>query len=233
MDRLDGYETKKILKIGQRIEINQIGFIDQNDEESTSEIYMSRIEDIKGSEVYLALPMDSMLRPIIPQADDIIRGTIADRDHLYVFKAKYEKIAKINIPVWKIIISSTVYKKQNREFVRVKVEIPLKISITDADGSIQHSFSTHTVDLSGNGISFLSSQKLAKGVTLTVETTPIISVGRIHTFVEVKQCRNLKNINKYFIGASFSNLAKLIQNKLIKYLFDKQRELIQKGIITK
>ncbi|MDQ0203759.1 flagellar brake protein [Pectinatus haikarae] len=229
MKRIDVFETKKVLKIGQRVEISKIGDVD----DEQSEVYTSRVEDIKNDDVFLALPMDSMLRPVIPRAGQIIEGRIIEQNHIYSFTARYGHMDKKIIPVWKLTMNATVVKSQNREFVRIPAVVALKISVAAKDGSLGVPFRTDSVDMSGNGVSFLSAEPFPLGTILTVETTPIPSVGRIHTFVEVKRCAFLKNGEKYLIGGRFTDLSKAIQNRLVKYLFSKQRELINKGIISK
>ncbi|TCS80964.1 flagellar brake protein [Pectinatus cerevisiiphilus] len=230
MKDINVFETKKVLRIGQRVEIDKI---DSEDDEP-SEVYASRIEDIKGSMVFLALPVDSMLRPVILETGQTVEGRIIDdKVRVYSFTAQYERIGRVNIPVWIVEMAPTVIRNQHREFVRIRVSIPIQVAVAEQDGSMEVPFHTHSVDVSGNGISFLSAEALQPGTMLTIETIPIPSVGRIHTFVEVKRCILSQDKQSYLIGGKFTDLSKQIQNKLVKYLFSRQREFIKKGIIPK
>lgn len=228
MGRLDIIATKKVIKIGQRIEIIEIG----DNEIDKEAVYNSRIEDIKENEISIALPIDYRLCPIIPARAERIRGRIVESSSAYEFTATYKNIANIPIPVWVIEISDTVEKCQNREFVRVKLQIPLKITPTLEDGSRAKSFKTTSIDLSGNGLSFITQQEIPLGSKLILETSSIAAIGRISIFIEVKRCFLAKD-NYYVIGSKFVNLPRITQNKLVKYLFTKQREIIAKGVKVK
>ncbi|WP_196594667.1 flagellar brake protein [Pectinatus sottacetonis] len=226
---LDIFKTKKILKVGQRVEITEIG----KEKIDIEETYTSRVEDIKDNEVSLALPVDYRLCPVIPLKNELIAGRIIEDECVYNFTAHYNKISNIPIPVWIVNISDTVIKSQNREFVRVKTHLSLKLIITNSDGSMGEPFKAMSVDISGNGISFLTDKKIKLAAKLVLDTEPIPLVGRISTFVEVKRCSLTKDKLHYLLGCKFINLPKQIQNKLVKHLFAKQRETINKGIKLK
>ena len=226
MKHINVFKTKKILRIGQRIEITKIG----NSDEAVA--YSSRVEDIQENEVFLALPADSRRCPIIPETNQPISGKIIDSTCIYIFTGQYKHLAKINVPVWVLNINDTVIKAQNREFVRIPLRTALRIITFDENGGINAPFITESFDMSGNGISFFYNTKLLPNSKIIIETELIPSVGRIYTFARIKRSI-LKDSNQYLVGAKFIDLSRQIQNKLIKYLFTKQREFINKGIIQK
>ncbi len=231
---LDVVQSEAVLKVGQRVEINDF-MAPQNEEDEESDIktYSSRIEDIREGKMYLAMPLDDKLRPIIPPAGKMIEGRVFNNKIGYSFRAVYEQIKNIPLPTWVVQIPPTMIKCQERRFVRVTINLPIRVNISNPDGSIGKVYRTHTIDISGNGLAFLVSENIPVRTKLIIETDLIPSVGIISTFAVVRRCIVQKNKLNYLVGVEFVDFSRQTQNKLIRYLFTKQRQLLNKGIMVK
>ena len=142
-------KAKGNLKIGQRVE-----FYLENDDTR----YASRIEDIVEDKVVVAMPMNSKHVPLIPrQGEKLYALAVGDRCRLRFF-SKFIAINKLDdrIPVWHIKLPETVERHQNREFVRIRVSLPVKVKLIDSEGTIHAPKMSSIVNLSGNGICFCS-----------------------------------------------------------------------------
>lgn len=212
-----------VIEVGQRVEFYM-------DDDPAS--YASRIEDIVGNSLVVAMPMDSRRVPIIPAEGTRLYGKIITKSCAFRFFSIYRDKAAVPIPVWHIDKPETVERFQNRAFVRVRVSIPLKYQLVNEDGSLQDSVETRTVDLSGSGLSFLCKERAHVGTQAAVRINNIPGVGQLQLMTEIAQCRELNNDGDkiYYVGVKIQNLDRGTQNRIVKYLFQVERANLAKGL---
>lgn len=213
-------KSKAVLKVGQRVEIAM------NDER-----YTSRVEDFNETDLVLAMPLDEKRRPIIPYTGEKVDVCVFGEQCGYRFLAEYKDKAASPIPVWIVALPEKAEKKQNRKFVRVKVSIPIYIQIPDEEGGMRPRRLTQTVDISGSGFLFLSEEKIHLSTKIVLETEVLPQIGRIKTFAEVVRCsKPVADRNLYWIGVKFLDFPRGLQNKLVQFVFQKQREQLAKRL---
>lgn len=220
MELRDIVKAKAVLKIGQRVEIV-----------ADDEYYTSRVEDITAGDLVLAMPLDSKRRPIIPAVGDTIDVRIISDMCIYQFYTVYKDKAAKPIPVWIVTLPEEMERKQHRKFVRVKASLPISVQVPDTEGGFQAAKPTETKDISGNGFLFVFDKAIALQTKIVLETDMIPQIGRIKTFAEVVRCsKPFNDRNMYWIGVKFIGLPRPVQNKLVQFVFKKQREELAKRL---
>lgn len=215
-----------ILKIGQRVEF----YVNQNEEK-----FLSRIEDMTEDELVVAMPVDKKRRPIIPQIGEKVYGLAVGEQCRFRFFATYKGKAVREIPIWRISKPKTVERFQNREFVRVRVDLPINIQVIDPDEGLRPMETTRTINMSGNGVAFVYAKRIPEGTQVTLEIFNLPEIGTLRAMGTVMRCSeiDLPKAGKVFqIGTKIMDLPRPIRNRLIKYIFELQRKELSKGIET-
>ena len=219
-------KTKEILKIGQRVEF----YVEGDDNR-----YASRIEDINDDMLEVAMPMSRSGVPIIPREDEKIYGVAVGNQCRYRFFTTYKGKGRKDdrIPIWYITKPDSLERFQNREFVRVKVNLKANVSVVDEDGTIHDSEVVPVVDLSGGGICLAFDHEVAENTKVGLELTGIPGASTIDVMCRVVRCSPIERADGmviYHVGAAFQHLPRATSNKIVRYLFAVQRANIAKGI---
>ena len=216
--------ANSILKIGQRVEF----FVDQNEEK-----YSSRIEDISDDELIVAMPLDHKRRPIIPLTGEQLYGLAVGEQCRFRFFTKYKGKEMREIPVWRISKPDSVEKFQNREFVRVRVDLPINIQVVDPEEGLLPVEKTRTINMSGSGVAFIHNKRIPEGTQVTLEIFNLPDIGTLRVMGTVKRCSQIelpKAGRVFQIGTKMMDLPRPIRNRLIKFIFEIQRKELSKGI---
>jgi len=213
--------AEKVLKIGARLE-----FFPEGAEFGVR----SRIEDISENRVMVAMPVTDKNVPVIPAPGESMLCKVAGKGCFYRFTAVYiDKGREGAIPVWFIRKPDIVHKVQNREFVRVNVDFPVIVRPLDAEGAIGDMVFTRVTDISGGGLGIVNQEALEMDSKAVLELDNIPGVGMLRITGQVVRCSRLES-GIYQIGIKFLDMSRLHQNKLVKFVFDLQRQSLAKGI---
>ncbi|MCR5175924.1 MAG: PilZ domain-containing protein [Anaerovibrio sp.] len=216
-------KASNVLKLGQRIEV-----LLSDDTRG----YSSRIEDITDSSLILAMPVDERMIPlIISPGSRVICKAFGGRCY-YLFRVEFQKKGIANIPVWYVTKPTRAEKLQYREFVRVKTTRPLVVRPVGEDGALEDMILTSTIDISGGGISFALHKPLKVDSMVTIELDNIPGIGLMQLMSRVARCSEVDSNGEkiYQIGAQFLSIDKVVQNRLVKFIFGIQRDGLAKGI---
>ena len=128
-----------------------------------------------------------------------------------------------------------VQKIQNREFVRVSADYTVILRPLNEYGAMGDMIITRITDISGGGIALTNDKDLPVGSKAVVELTSIPGVGMLRITGQIMRCVPVKNATTptYQIGVKFLDMSKVHQNKLVKFIFEIQRQSLAKGIGTK
>jgi c-di-GMP-binding flagellar brake protein YcgR len=219
-------KAKDILKIGQRVEFYV---------EDSNERYTSRIEDITETQLVVAMPMSRKRVPIIPRQKEKLYALAVGDQCRYRFFTTFHGAGHedAKIPVWYISKPEKVERHQNREFVRVRVNLPVNVRLVDEDGTIHDPIVTRLIDLSGSGACFSLDHAVKPGTKAGLELCGIPGTGSIEVMSQVARCNVIMRDDKiyiYHIGVGFENLPRAVANKIVHYLFTVQRTSIAKGV---
>lgn len=219
-------KAENVLKIGQRMEF----FVD-NDEER----YTSRIEDLTASRIVAALPVNKKGVPVIPRKGSKVYALAVGDQCRYRFFATYLGSARLDerIPVWLLTFPETVERHQNREFVRVRVDLRVRTRLVADDGTIGNPIETRTIDLSGNGVAIVMEAPVKVDSHMALEIFDIPNVGLLEIMGRVARCQRVMLDDEhavYHVGVLFEHLPRRTSNAIVRYLFGVQRRAIAKGI---
>lgn len=212
-----------VLKLGQRMEISVPG---------NTRTYASMLDDIRESSIVLAMPVDAKNNPLIAAPGTSVTCKAFDGHCYYKFVSSFQSKGDENGPVWFVDRPVDVEKYQYRVYVRVKTSQPLVVRAVNMDGSREPMIFTKTIDMSGGGLCFPLDSPLMVNSKVSVELDNIPGVGLIQLMCRVARCVEAKADGKtvYQIGVEFLSINRMIQNKLVKYIFDLQRDGLAKGI---
>jgi c-di-GMP-binding flagellar brake protein YcgR len=183
----------------------------------------------------VAMPMSRTGVPIIPREDEKIYGVAVGNQCRYRFFTTYKGKGRKDdrIPIWYITKPESLERFQNREFVRVKVNLKANVSVVDEDGTIHDSEIVPVVDLSGGGICLAFDHEVAENTKVGLELTGIPGASTIDVMCRVVRCSPIERADGiviYHVGAAFQHLPRATANKIVRYLFAVQRANIAKGI---
>ena len=219
-------KAKETLKIGQRVE-----FYVEGDETR----YTSRIEDMTDDMLEVAMPMSRQGVPIIPKDNEKVYGVAVGHQCRYRFFAVFKGTGRKDdrIPVWYVTKPDTLERFQNREFVRVKVNLKALVRLVDEDGTIHDDELVPVVDLSGSGICLAFPHEVPVESKAGLELDGIPGAGTIDVMCRVVRCAPVERADEtvvYHVGAAFMHLPRAVTNKIVRYLFAVQRANLAKGL---
>lgn len=212
-----------VLKIGQRIEF----FLDDDDEK-----YASRIEDITPTELVVAMPVDKKRRPVLPLSGQRLYGLAIGEQCRYQFFSVFHDKAMQQVPVWIISKPDLVERKQNREFVRVRVNLLAQVQVMNQTGGFSPPTEIRVIDISGNGLAFAFSEPVAVDVQVAIEIHNVPEVGTLRAMGRVMRCTVVETSKGrvYQVGVRLLTLTPAVRNRLVRYIFEVQRRALAKGI---
>lgn len=221
----DIMSAEAILRIGQRLAF----FSDTSDEK-----YTSRIEDLSEKEIVAAMPMDRKRRPIIPVVGQHLYGmAFADECQYRFFSVFHNKGLNNGIPCWWISKPEKLERFQNRAFVRVRVNLPIRVQAMNREGGFLPPQVTQVIDISGSGVSFVFDRALPIESQVIMEVHNLPEIGTLQVMGRVMRCLKIElddATKRYRIGVRMLNLTRPIRNRLVRYIFDVQRQELAKGV---
>lgn len=119
---------------------------------------------------------------------------------------------------------------QKRNFVRLDVMCPIEYYKLDDDVLEPQIFKATSSDLSGGGMRFHSKEIIELDTELEMKLN-LPSHDQVSVCGKVVRCFPMDTVPGYSIGVEFILLDKKDREKVIKFIFDRQRELRQKGLL--
>ena len=108
--------------------------------------------------------------------------------------------------------------------IHAKIDRIIGLLAANQEGIDAPSFMTENI--SGKGLGFISPRKYESGDLLEVKMFfPSAAMGAIHLYGEVVQSE--KNDAGYFTALQFTCIDDQIREKIIKFVFEKERELLR------
>ena len=187
--------------------------------------FPSKIEDIYPNSILLGMPMKGG-RTFFIGINEKINIYFSRKDSFYCIEGIVEDKKYEPIPVIKMHPLGLPYKKQKRNYFRLKVSLPIHIKLFGTE----ETFLRYTRDLSAGGIKFAHSKTIEKGADLEVKIPDILGEKAIKASVVRTERDDIREVNKYDIAIKFVDIDERSQDKIIKFILAKQRELRQKGL---
>mgnify|MGYP001004889412 CR=1 FL=1 len=201
------------ITVGDKIELR----LRLPDGSYSSFFFSSQIQDILSENEFLIFPLTKNL-DIWPGR--IFQLTVIRKTQVYTSAVKVEDIIRDDARSFlRLLVLEDFRRKQRREFYRLNVSLKTEIS--------EHG-KYRTVNLSGNGMAFLSDKKFEEGEELTGTINLKGNVVGMSGVV----VRSIDNLDgKHHISVEFRDLEKGVQNEIVKFIYREQRIMMGKGVL--
>ncbi|NLX02713.1 MAG: flagellar brake protein [Syntrophomonadaceae bacterium] len=210
------------------LRINQLVEIELN-EGDASEYLPSRIEEIKEKYLYISMPMrKGALLPM--RIGQEIQVMMRHRNSTVGFLTKV--VGRRGGPLPYLIITKPeriVPVNQKREYVRLNISLPVRFRVIDEEGSqIQEGV---TIDISAGGVLLFTQAEVKAGQNIEIEiqlTAKNIFSSHAHIVRVFEKDKKDKNTTR--VAIEYDGINEAHRDKIFKFIFEKQREWIKKGI---
>lgn len=220
---------KKTFSMNEKVEIYILG------EQPGAGNYRTTVIDVNSEYLEIETPVKG--GNFVPLKNDtLILLVQAKLGAIYTYQFKINSVNKTHIESFILNQPEKMKRIQRRSFFRV--EFPFKMEIISAKKKIDKNiniknteFLTH--DLSGGGISFYAF-KNNHGSQFTMEEDYFVKVilnDKAYYFIGHIVRQQLLENNRELIGFKIDVINKRSRENIIRSLFIKQKELLQKGIL--
>ncbi len=204
---------------------------------STGPVLVSELEWIENDgTLYIAAPIhEGIVYPI--RVDTLMNLYFYCDNELFTCSAVViSRYIKDNLPMLNIRTTSSLEKIQRRQYFRFEHTLPVEYKIVETLNSETNEpipfNKSITKDIGGGGVSILIMENAE--LKNLVECRLSISEEKQVTFfgnvVRVTKL-NIEEKYNYNIGISFSKIENRDREEIIKFIFQQQRKLINKGLI--
>lgn len=123
-----------------------------------------------------------------------------------------------------VALPREIKQLKRRKYFRVQANISVTYTMV-RDGSIYH---THTLDISGGGVSIKSPIQLPKNEYLEMQLT-IPQRGVVNIQGKVVRCEKKTGVKEqyFLVGVDFAVINERDRDRIISYLFERQRYLLK------
>jgi c-di-GMP-binding flagellar brake protein YcgR len=208
---------QKLLRENLRIEIIQ-------EIETGKKRYPSRIEEVRPDSLVLANPM--IMGTLVPlQLGDRIEIRFNQQEEVFSFFTRVLARRRLPIPVIDVERPANIRKIQRRDYVRFKISIPIEYRPAI---SVDNTFEQGTtIDVSGGGLLFTTRSEVKENelleVRLKLPRETFVAIGLV-----VRVSQKQEGLNT--VSLKFERLRERDRDTIIRFIFEKQREMLKKGL---
>lgn len=222
-------EFEKTFSINEKVEVYVLA------EQVGAGNYKTTVADVGPDFLEIATPVrGGQFVPLKPGTNILL--VQIKMDAIYMYQFVIADVNKSNIESFTLGAPEKVKRIQRRSYFRV--EYPFKMEIVSATKRVQNKvkrkyeeYLTH--DLSGGGLAFYTYKREA-GLDFKMEDTYFIKVfinDQVYYFLgHIVRQQQLEN-KRQLIAIQIDEIDKKSREKIIRSLFIKQNELLQKGIL--
>ncbi|MDD2585238.1 MAG: flagellar brake protein [Syntrophomonadaceae bacterium] len=214
----------------ENIKINQLIEIEVDSDEPSASL-PSRIEEIKDEYLYISMPIKKgVLFPL--RVGQEIKIIIRYRQSFFAFKANVVGRRREPIPILIINKPENIIRiNQKREYVRLETSLTVRFRILEDGDKESIICQANTIDISAGGVLFSTKQKVHTSNKMEIELQlaeegPILCIGKVVRVFDKDQVTGETKV-----AVEFDNISEGQRDKIFKYIFDKQREWIKKGLL--
>lgn len=203
---------------------------------STKESYRSRVEAIEKDGFWIATPIKKSMIVPISIGQDL---TLSFGVDTCIYKFPSSVIKRVAEPVPMLFVKYPLEKEiqriQRRYYVRVNAVTPIEYGIldpTDKDNKNVELLPGNTIDLSGGGLQFITKHNVPENKLLQINLN--LNNEKLIVFAKPARIRpypDEKDRQYWAVGVQFINISESERDKIIKYVFDWQREMRKKGLL--
>ncbi|MDP2952022.1 MAG: flagellar brake protein [Chloroflexota bacterium] len=201
-------------------------------DDGSARAYPSRIEDVVGQRLAVAMPMERgsyvPLRQGQPVTVFLEGSTLAYR----YFETEVTGTNMQPTPLLLLRLPNQIKRLERRQYTRVDVEIAPRSFTFWQDGE-QKPMPVVIINLSGGGLMLQGEEVLPEGMLFDAffELPRGFGVVQVRGRVVRSQQRAEDPAPTYGIGASFINIRYTQRENIIKFVLSQQAQLIRQGVI--
>ncbi|AOY77298.1 flagellar brake protein [Clostridium formicaceticum] len=215
-------DLSMVLKVGDKLEIEPI----RSGESTISKPIVSQLIDIKDDLLFISSPIKQGMKYPLHVGQKITILFFRDEKGVYSFKGEVIQRIDIQLPIYTIQPISSPEKTQRRFYFRLKALTKVLIKGIGETEAVE----TYTKDISGGGMKVVSKKLFNEGqkveCAITLEESKTVTVVG-----EVIRAVRSSVTNEYELAIGYIDIADNTRNEIISFIFKKQRELLQKGLI--
>ncbi len=244
-------------KLESILSINDNVYLEVLDGPVGGKNFVTRVEDITKDSIVLAAPFDRERKVYVYLRNGTrVRVSFPKKDAIYQFNAKISDSRTGRLPFVVISKPKEILRFQRREFVRlddiirvsykiaVSEDMKVKYKLVDRKelndielGSKEDRFlNGFTKNISGNGMLLVIKKDIAKiGNLLEISFTLPGREKRFNVVGEIVRIADEIRVDypdEIGVGVRFVKINEKDRTEIIRYIFDKQREMIKKGLVN-
>lgn len=214
------------------LKVNQLIEITVDEEGSSYKNLASRIEEVTQQYLHVSIPMKKgQILPIRVRQKISIR--LNNKGRSFQFDTVVVQRKLYPIPVLIVQKPETMIEIQRRQWVRVPATILMRYCMkNETEEESSPIYEATTVDISGGGICFLTKDPIEAGKIIDAE---INLPNREPIFCQIKVLRLLEQAKKEGetskAVSEFYDISENQRDRIVSFVFEKQREWIKKGLI--
>ncbi|NLO89007.1 MAG: hypothetical protein GX088_01535 [Clostridia bacterium] len=215
--------TSELFKINAKMDIKREGervYFKTSIQEVTDEYIAIHVPSHQGREMSL-------------EPGDYVNARVFMEDAQYVFNSTVLGRKKDRVLLYKLSIPSNIKRVQMRDYVRIKIQLPVKYKVLEEKGNNEESSdekgdkfeSAYTVDISGGGMQMVVSKPLEvkqrlylkfKISDLKKRDIEIAAKARV-----VRREQIFGGKNKWSLGVAFEDISETQRDLIIAFVFRK------------
>jgi len=224
---------KKELPIGQSCTVRA--------QRENQQVLYSSVQDINDSGVLIALPTDDRGIPVLIRNGEMIEVSLISGLGRIGFLAEVDRPVKDPLPMLRLNPPTNIFKVELRKYYRVPVHLPFEafkaMEISTASGEVkwvkdlsippeEAKVRGTVLDISGGGVYTVTKTELEKGEVLLVNISVEgeFNLKEVATKVVRKSMANPER-KLWGYGMEFQNIDEKEREKVVRYVFKRQREL--------
>ena len=230
----------KYLQIGNKLEIETVRMLPDDNGEMTRKTYVSELYDIVSEdEIKIAMPMEQSKVILLPVDGEYSLCFYTPNGLYQCLSRVKERYKSDNLFVLVMELTTDLQRYQRREYYRLNCILDMKCRKIDEQEYMQNREQVHfidtdltfdngtMVDISGGGARFISSVKYPEGSLIRFafslfvngEMTEYKLVGKVLKTIEIQN-----RSNAYEHRVQFINLMNDERESIIRYIFEEERK---------
>ncbi len=199
------------LQVNQKIQISRSSRIDW---------YNSIIQGISDNSFDISIPYQQT-SPLVLINGEAVKVQIVLTKEIYEFNSTVvgRKLGD-NIPMFTLAIPNELRRIQRRNFLRVPIMLNMTYAVKAEDETLEF-IKTHTLDVSGGGIRFMSNEIYPPDTPLMVKIELPLP-DKLEEFetieTEGKVIRTINTDNKHHIAMKFSDINIKDQDSIVRFI---------------
>lgn len=206
------------------------------EEDSEEQAKKGRITAHEGNRLIVRMQMTDEAYAQSPRQNTPFHAALTSNTCTYHFVTKFTSSTPLPDHIWYITAPMKMIRQQSRSFVRIPTLLTIRARLPNSLGGLKNTKEMELVDLSGDGLCFISKEPVPEGTEVLVEIPDLPGFGTLATTCLVRRCAEHKRPTNvvYHIGTQMAKgLTNTERIKLERCLAHLQRAYLRRGLGVK